>query len=97
MLALLLVVGGLVAFRWDINMVGQLVVYGVLPQEIVPRYTQYFPSLIEILVSIGVIAYGVLAFTLGVRYLKVVDHHIHDDVSGPSEETSSVPVRVSTD
>ena len=74
MLALLLVVGGLVAFRWDINLVGQLVVIGVLPQDIIPRYTQYFPSLIEILVSVGVIAYGILAFTLGVRYLKVVNH-----------------------
>jgi Ni/Fe-hydrogenase subunit HybB-like protein len=96
MLALLMVVGGLVAFRWDINMVGQLVVYGVLPQDIVPRYTQYFPSLIEILVAIGVVAYGVLAFTLGVRYLKVVNHG-DDEISGPSGETASVPSSLSTD
>ncbi|MGB3716728.1 MAG: NrfD/PsrC family molybdoenzyme membrane anchor subunit [Candidatus Promineifilaceae bacterium] len=96
MLALLMVVGGLLAYRWDILMVGQLVVYGVLPQDIVPRYTQYFPSLIEILVTIGVVAYGILAFTLGVRYLKVVDHG-RDDVSEPSGEATSIPAGVSTD
>lgn len=89
MLALLLVAAGLLAYRWDINLVGQMVVYGVLPQEIVPRYTTYFPSIVEILVTAGVVAYGLLAFTLGVRYLKVVDHRyqaVHsltDEVSPP--------------
>jgi molybdopterin-containing oxidoreductase family membrane subunit len=74
MLALLLVVGGLVAYRWDVNLVGQLVVFGMMPQDIIPRYTHYVPSLVEFAAAAGVIAYGLLAFTLGVRYLKVVDH-----------------------
>ena len=74
MLALLLVVGGLVAYRWDINMVGQLIVLEALPHELAPRFTQYVPSLIEFAAGAGVIAYAVLAFTLGVRYLNVVDH-----------------------
>lgn len=79
MLALILIVGGLVAYRWDINLVGQLVAFGYLPQEIVPRYAHYVPSLIEFVAAAGVIAYGVLAFSLGVRYLKVVDHGSADE------------------
>ena len=97
MLAMLLVVGGLVAFRWDINLVGQLVVYGVLPQDMLPRYTQYTPSLIEILVAIGVISYGVLAFTLGVRYLKVVDHQSETGHESHKKESAVIPASVSTD
>lgn len=74
MIALALVAMGIVAHRWDTTMVGQLVVLTYLPQEIVARYTSYTPSLIEILTGAGVVAYGLMAFTLGVRYLKVVDH-----------------------
>lgn len=74
MLALGLIVGGVAAYRWDTNLAGQLVVLSYLPQEIVARYTHYFPSLIEALAGAGVIAFGLMAFTLGVRYLNVVDH-----------------------
>jgi Ni/Fe-hydrogenase subunit HybB-like protein len=74
-LALILVVGGLAAYRWDTNMVGLLVVSGMAPQNLNPQYTKYFPSLIEFVTVAGVIAYGLLAFTFGVRYLGVVDHH----------------------
>ncbi|MFW5941080.1 MAG: NrfD/PsrC family molybdoenzyme membrane anchor subunit [Chloroflexota bacterium] len=73
-LALLFVVGGLVAYRWDINIVSQMVVFNYLPQEIVPRYTAYVPSLVEFLAGAGVVAYGLLMFTLGTRYLRIVDH-----------------------
>jgi Ni/Fe-hydrogenase subunit HybB-like protein len=45
-----------------------------LPQEITTIYTTYFPSTIEILSGLGVIAYGALAITLGVRYLNLIDH-----------------------
>jgi Ni/Fe-hydrogenase subunit HybB-like protein len=55
-------------------MVGQLVTLTYAPQEIVARYTEYAPSLIEIVSSVGIVAYGLMLFTLGVRYLKVVDH-----------------------
>ncbi len=74
MLALLGVVGGLVAYRWDTNMVGQLVVFAHLPQGITPQYTHYTPSLVEWVTGLGVVAYGLLAFSLGARYLRVVDH-----------------------
>jgi Ni/Fe-hydrogenase subunit HybB-like protein len=74
MMALALVALGIVAHRWDTTMVGQMVVLTYLPQEIVARYTSYMPSLIEILTGAGIAAYGLTAFTLGVRYLKVVDH-----------------------
>jgi Ni/Fe-hydrogenase subunit HybB-like protein len=74
MLALGLVVGGIVAYRWDTIMAGQLIVLTYLPQEIVARYTSYVPSLIEILAGAGVVAFGFLAFTIGVQWLGVVDH-----------------------
>ena len=62
------------AFRWDVNMAGLLVILTYLPQEINTIYTTYFPSLIEILSGVGVVAYGALAITLGVRYLNLIDH-----------------------
>ncbi len=74
MIALALVVGGVVAYRWDTNMVGQLVMLTYLPQDITARYTDYVPSLIEFLTGAGIVAYGLMAFTLGVRYLNIVDH-----------------------
>jgi len=74
MIALALVVGGVVAYRWDTNLVGQIVMLTYLPQEIAARYTDYTPSLIEFLSGAGMVAYGLLAFTLGVRYLNIVNH-----------------------
>jgi molybdopterin-containing oxidoreductase family membrane subunit len=72
--ALAMVVGGVVAYRWDVNMAGQLVVLTYLPHEIATRYTQYIPSWIEFLTGAGIVAYGALAVSLGVRYLHIVDH-----------------------
>lgn len=74
LLALVCVVGGLVAYRWDTNIVSQMVVFNYQPQEIIPHYTSYVPSLAEILAGGAVVAYGLLMFTLGTRYLNVVDH-----------------------
>ena len=79
MLALALVVIGLVAYRWDTNMVGQLVAFAIQPQMDVPLYTSYTPSLVEWLVGFGVIAYGLLAFTLAVRYLNLVNHEMEPE------------------
>lgn len=84
LLALILVVGGLIAYRWDTNMAGQLVVLGYSAQETVPLYTQYTPSLIEIVAGAGVIAIGLLVFTLGVRYFNVVDHEIVAPAESPT-------------
>jgi Ni/Fe-hydrogenase subunit HybB-like protein len=74
MLALLLVVGGVAAYRWDTNISGLLVVLSYLPGEPSIAYTAYRPSLIEFMTGAGIVSYGLLAFSLGVRYLKVVDH-----------------------
>jgi Ni/Fe-hydrogenase subunit HybB-like protein len=73
MIALFLVAAGVVAFRWDTNLTGFLVVMPYVPgQEI--AYTSYKPSLIEIMTGAAIIAYGLTAFSLGVKYLRVVDH-----------------------
>jgi molybdopterin-containing oxidoreductase family membrane subunit len=74
MLALGLVVIGIAAYRWDTTLAGQLVIISYLPQEMAARYTTYVPSLIEIVSGAGVLAYGAMAVTLGIRYLGVVDH-----------------------
>ncbi len=74
MVALALVVGGVVAYRWDTNISGLLVVISYLPGEPAIAYTSYRPSLVEIISGLGILAYGLMAFSLGVRYLKVVDH-----------------------
>lgn len=78
-MALLFVIGGLVAFRWDSNIVGLMVTTTIVPQDLTPLYVSYRPSLVEWAAGLGVIAYGLMAFTLGVKYLNVVDrkggHH----------------------
>lgn len=74
MFALLMVIGGVVAYRWDTNMAGELIVMTYLPQEIEAVFTSYSPSIIEWVTGVGVVAFGMLAFTIGVRYLNVVDH-----------------------
>jgi Ni/Fe-hydrogenase subunit HybB-like protein len=94
MLALGLVVAGLVAYRWDTTMAGQLVIVSYLPQDLAASYTTYAPSLIEILTGAGIVAYGALAVTLGIRYLRVVDHTpepAHAEV--PELATATAPER----
>ncbi len=88
--ALAMVVGGVIAFRWDTNLAGQLVVLSYLPQDMGVRYTAYVPSLIEVISGAGVIAYGLLALTLGIRYLNVIDHRMpHEAEAG--HEARPVP------
>lgn len=72
--AMVLIVGGLVAYRWDTNLVGQLVVVSYIPNQLTATFTRYTPSLIEFLAGGGVVSYGLLAITLGLRYLKIADH-----------------------
>lgn len=74
MVALFLVVSGVVAYRWDVNIAGQLVLMTYLPQEITTIYTAYKPSLIEFVAGAGVVAYGALAITLGAKYLNIIRH-----------------------
>jgi Ni/Fe-hydrogenase subunit HybB-like protein len=70
-IALGLIVGGVVAYRWDVNMSGLLVILTYLPTEIEAIYTTYFPSIIEILSGLGVIAYGALAITIAKEEAQV--------------------------
>lgn len=84
-IALGLIVGGVVAYRWDVNMSGLLVVLTYLPTEIETIYTTYFPSIIEILSGLGVIAYGALAITIAIRYLNLIDH-FPEKVEAQAEE-----------
>jgi hypothetical protein len=57
-------------------------------------YTSYHPSLVEVLTGSAIIAYGLAAFSLGVKYLRVVDHTLiekeHETIKEPSAE--AVPV-----
>lgn len=88
MAALTGVVAGVAAYRWDINMLGELVQLSYLPGDLVTRYTTYSPSLIEAMAGMAVIVYGVLAITLGVRFLNIVNH--------PSGTSEVVEVKVAT-
>jgi molybdopterin-containing oxidoreductase family membrane subunit len=82
MTALLLVAAGVVAFRWDINISGLLIIMPYVPGEAIV-YTSYRPSMIEILAGSAIIAYGLAAFSLGVKYLRVVDYSLIE----PAHET----------
>jgi len=85
-----LVIWGVVAYRWDTNLAGQLVMLTYLPQDITARFTTYFPSLIEFITGAGVVAFGLLGLTIGVRYLNVIDHR-----SEPEEVATPVMVQLS--
>jgi menaquinone reductase, integral membrane subunit len=74
MSALAFVVIGVITYRWNVNVGGLLIVMNYLPNDVTPMYTSYFPSIIEIVAGMGVIAYGLLAITLGVRFLNIVNH-----------------------
>ena len=91
MLALIMVIGGLVAYRWDVNLSGQLVVLSHLPKEIETMYTTYKPAVVEWVVGAGVVAFGMMAFTLGGQYLGIVDHGVEDEVVEPVVDVKPVP------
>ncbi|RPI91016.1 MAG: hypothetical protein EHM40_16890 [Chloroflexi bacterium] len=75
MTALLLVAAGVVAFRWDTNLTGLLVVMPYISGQAI-AYTSYRPSWIEIVTGAAIIAFGLTGFSLGVKYLRVVDHSL---------------------
>jgi len=91
MVGLAMIVGGVVAFRYDTNIVGLLTVISYLPGQATVSYTSYTPSLIEWVTGAGIIAYGLLAFSLGVKYLRVVDHRLtseeHETLTVPATDT----------
>lgn len=98
LVALALVVGGVIAYRWDTTLVGQLVLLTYLPTEIVARYTQYVPSLTEFVTGAGIVAYGVLAVSLGIRYLNIVDHRVaHAHAPAPRVQPTPEPALAAGD
>ncbi|MDH5606631.1 MAG: hypothetical protein OEY93_07070, partial [Anaerolineae bacterium] len=70
--ALALTAGGVIAYRWDTNLIGQLIVQQPFLPDHVPFYASYSPSLVEIAAGAGIIAYGLPAFTLGGQYFRVI-------------------------
>ena len=93
MVALFLVAAGVAAFRWDINISGLLVVMPYIPgQEI--AYTSYRPSLVEILSGAAIIAYGLTAFSLGVKYLRVVNHSLIEEEHAKVKVEAAEPVTI---
>jgi molybdopterin-containing oxidoreductase family membrane subunit len=93
MTALLLVAAGVVAFRWDTNITGFLVVMPYISGQAV-AYTSYRPSLIEIMAGTAIIAYGLTAFSLGVKYLRVVDHSLVEEEHAKVKVEAIEPVTV---
>ncbi|HEU0292659.1 MAG TPA: NrfD/PsrC family molybdoenzyme membrane anchor subunit [Anaerolineales bacterium] len=93
MVALLLVAAGVVAFRWDTNITGQLVLMSYLPGAAI-AYTSYRPALVEILAGAAIIAYGLTAFSLGVKFLRVVDHSLVEAEHETVRVKSTEPVTV---
>lgn len=72
MIGLALIVVGVIVNRWNVTLSGLVVPPnwspGVLGNTIAATYT---PSWTEISVSLGVLGYALLAFTLGARYLPL--------------------------
>jgi Ni/Fe-hydrogenase subunit HybB-like protein len=57
-------------------------------------YTSYRPSLIEILTGAAIIAYGLTAFSLGVKYLRVVDHTLIEEEHETVKVEATEPVTI---
>jgi Ni/Fe-hydrogenase subunit HybB-like protein len=72
MVGLSLIVMAVVVNRWNVTLSGLVVPPdwspGVLGGVVA---ASYFPSWTEVAVSIGILGYGLLAFTLGVKYLPI--------------------------
>ncbi len=93
MIALFLVAAGVVAFRWDTNITGLFVVMPYISGQAI-AYTNYRPSLIEIVTGTAIIAYGLTAFSLGVKYLRVVDHSLVEEEPAKVKVEAVEPVTV---
>jgi Ni/Fe-hydrogenase subunit HybB-like protein len=76
MLATALVVIGVVLYRWDVNLSGQLMMVSYVPAAVptaaaVAGLADYRPTWVEWATSFGILGYGLMAFTLGAKYLPV--------------------------
>ncbi len=92
-IALGLVVLGVIALRWDTNLSGLFVVISYVPGESI-AYASYAPSLVELVTGFGIVAFGLLSFSIGVRYLRVVDHRfaVTEKETVQVEAPETVPV-----
>lgn len=76
----LLVIGGVIANRWNVTLSGL-----VVPMDWSPGAANLFavqpytPSLAEWGVAIGVLGYALTMFTLGLRFLPLFNHDTHGD------------------
>lgn len=78
--ALAMVVFGVVINRWNVTLSGLVVPPDWSPGVLGDVFAvSYFPSITEMAVSIGILGYGLLAFTLGVKYLPI---YLHRTASG---------------
>lgn len=72
LVALVLIIAGVVVNRWNVTLSGLVAPPqwspGVLGNVVAAAY---FPSWVEIAVSLGVLGYALLGFTLGIRYLPI--------------------------
>jgi molybdopterin-containing oxidoreductase family membrane subunit len=95
LLALGLIIMGVVVNRWNVTLSGLIAPpdwsLGTLGNILV---AQYIPSTPEIIVSIGILGYGLLAFTLGARYLPIFSRKWAQREESQSE-TQSPEVQVS--
>jgi len=77
MLALGSIIVGVVINRWNVTLSGLVAPPawspGVLGNVIAVSYS---PSIIELLVALGIVSYALLGFTLGVRYLEIYPRHV---------------------
>lgn len=71
--AFFLLVGGVVAYRWDTNVVGQSIVRSPLAMDSAPMYIDYVPALVEVVSGVGAIAIGVALISLGLRHLRLLE------------------------
>lgn len=75
MLACLMIIAGLVINRWNMTLSGFVIPLDWSPgvRDVFP-VNHYEPALVEWGVSIGIVAYSWLAFTLGLRFLNIYPH-----------------------
>lgn len=82
MLALGSIIAGVVINRWNVTLSGLVAPPawspGVLGNVIAVSYS---PSIIELLVALGIVSYAFLGFTLGVRYLEIYPRHVKEETA----------------
>jgi len=94
LVALGLIIIGVVVNRWNVTLSGLIAPpdwsLGTLGNILVAQYT---PSTPEIIVSIGILGYGLLAFTLGARYLPIFSRKwAQQEESEPEKQSPEVQV-----